>query len=387
MEDLSAALSLKYFDGRKEEPQLDRRDQSFSPRPSEVWNEYQRGALDLTLSGKSGRWEGMLMGYRNFGDHLFSDGWDSGDYTNGAILHACGSLFPANTLILGFDFRHQGGEVVSGPLAGKWDKKEYAVFFHDEHILMRRLNLTFGARYNDDEVAGGQFCPQVGLVWHLSAGGTLRGLVNKGFRSPQINELYIFPTHNMDLAPEIVWNYELGAHRRLFSAMELDLAGFLMKGENMIQLAPNGTSSKFSLQNAGQFEFRGLEASLTARPVEDFQVQASYTHLDPGTMTSGRPGDKVDLSLRWIRRRPALSCRGQYATNYYAQDGHAERIPDYFIWDAKLSYELLGGAQLFLAIDNLFDDSYTVYANLPGSSAGLYTMPRRRFTTGLSVRW
>ncbi len=385
-ERLGAALSLKVFDGRKEEPRLDRRDPKYSPQPSQVWNEYRRAALDLTVSKKIGPWKGMLKAYRNFGDHLFSDGWDSRDFTNGAVLHASGPLFPANALTLGFDFRHQGGQVVSGSLAGRWDKKEAALFFHDEHILMHRLILTFGARYNQDQQAGGQFCPQAGLVYHLNDSSILRGLVNKGFRAPQINELYIYPARNANLTPEIVWSYEVGVHRRIFTAMELDLSGYVMKGENLIQMVPSDSPApKFIFQNVLEFEFRGLEACLITRPAKNLQIQTCYAHLDPGEKTTGRPGDKLDLSLRWMWRRLAFSCHGQYVTDYYAQDDCEGRIPDYFIWDMKLSHELLHGWRVFLAVDNLFDDVYAIYANLPGSSAGLYTMPRRRFTMGLNL--
>ncbi len=94
----------------------------------------------------------------------------------------------------------------------------------------------------------------------------------------------------------------------------------------------------------------------------------------------------MDICLRCRRKKLALSTTGQYLTNYYAADERQQKIPDYFIWDVKMSYEVLHGLSAFLAVDNIFDDSYTVYANLPGSAAGLYTMPRRRFTTGLNFR-
>lgn len=386
-ENLGTSISAKYFDGRKEEPQLDSRDPNYSPEPSDVWNEYKRGAVSLAFTGKLARWEGMARGYVNFGDHLFSDGWDSEDYTNGAVLHASGPLFADNMLTMGFDFRHQGGKVLSEPFNGEWDKKEHAVFFHDEQILMNRFMLTFGARYNQDELAGGEFCPQAGLVYHLGEATILRGSVNKGFRAPQINELYIFPPHNEELKSEQVTSYEVGLDQRIIPGLNVNLVGYLMEGDNLIRMEKNDSPPPmFKFQNAGEFEFRGIEAGLNAQPVKGFQARISYTHLDPGEKTTGRPGDKVDICLRCRRKKLALSTTGQYVTNYYAADEKQQGIPDYFIWDVKMSYEVLHGLSAFLAVDNIFDDSYAVYANLPGSAAGLYTMPRRRFTTGLNFR-
>ena len=343
--------------------------------------------MDLTFSGKFGRREVIAKGYRNFGAHLFSDGWDSQDYTNGAVLHASGPLSPGNVLTLGFEFRHQGGEVRSGPLAGEWAKREHAFFFHDEQILMNRIILTCGARYNDNQVAGGEFCPQVGLASHLGDDTTFRGSVNKGFRAPQINELYIFPAHNEDLTSEVVWNYEVGLNRQIAPGLKLDLVGYLMKGENLIQLAVDDSGPSISkFQNSGEFEFRGMEANIHDQPVRNFQARVSYTHLDPGVDTTGRPGEKVDLSWRWILGRVTLSSTGQYVANYYAADGKEEPIPAYFVVDTKLSYQALSGLGIFWAIDNLFNEDYVTYANLPGNAAGLYAMPQRRWATGLSLR-
>ncbi len=382
---LEAAFSAKYFDGRKEEPQLDPGDVNYTPAPSLAWNEYRRGAVELTMNGKFGRWEGLLMGYRNFGDHLFSDGWDSEDVTNGAILHASGPVGPGNTLTLGLDVRHQGGQVFTPAFAGKWDKAEGAVFVHDEQVLLGRLILTLGARYNRDELAGGELCPQAGAVFHLGPKTILRGIINKGFRAPQINELYIFPPHNEALAAEVVWNYEIGLNRRLRPGVDLDVAVYRMDGKNLIETAANDNAPpKFIFKNIGEFHFRGLEAGLTIEPARRFEAKVSYTHLDPGGKTTGRPGDKVDVSARWTSQGIMLSAAGQYVTNYFAADHSEQPVPDYFVWDIKAGYEILSGLSAFLAVDNVLDDRYAIYANLPGSAAGLYTMPRRRATAGLT---
>jgi iron complex outermembrane receptor protein len=383
-ERIEAALSAKHFDGRKEEPQLDPRDVNYTAEHADAWNEYRRGAVELSLNSRLGRWEGHLMGYRNFGDHLFSDGWDSEDVTHGGILHVTGPVAPGNNLTLGFDARQQGGEVFTEAFAGRWDKTEAAVFAHDEQVLLDRFILTLGARYHHDEIAGGEFCPQAGLVFHMDEKTILRGLVNKGFRAPQINELFIFPPHNEDLEAEVVWNYEIGANRILWPGIAADVAVYRMDGSNLIEMAANESPPPmFLFQNIGEFRFQGLEAGLEIRPAEGFQARLGYTYLDPGKRTAGRPGNKVDIAARWTWNRILLSAAGQYVTRYYAADQSRQRVPDSFVMDLKVNYQVISGLRAFLAVDNLLDDTYAVYANLPGSAAGLYTMPRRRATAGL----
>ncbi len=381
-DNLETVLTGKYFDGHKEEPL---RATDPDTLVSETWNDYERGAVDLTLMGRWERWHGSVKVYRNFGEHEFSpnDGWHSRDFTNGVMLHGSGHLLAGNELTAGAEFRQQGGKKLATakqPRAGKWDKTEYAVFFHDEQILLGKLILTFGGRYNHDEVSGGVFCPQAGLVFHLGEGTILRGAVNKGFRSPQINEVYIFAPPNKPreyLKPEVVWNYEAGANQRITEGVYLDIVGFIMKGENLIQRG----------QNIGEFEFKGIETGLRTQISKGLSGRIYYTYLDPGEKTTGRPGDKVDLALRYARDRLAISLSGQYITDYFAGDSRKEPISDYLVANTKVSYKVIPGLQAFFAVDNILDKGYEIYADLPGGAAGLYSMPKRTFAIGMTTKF
>ncbi len=380
-DDLEAVLTGKYFTGHKEEPL--RATDPDTPA-SETWNDYKRGAVDLTLMGKWEKCDGLLKVYRNFGEHEFSDGWHSKDFTNGVVLNGSGSVFAGNELTLGAEFRQQGGERVS---KGEWDKTEYAVFFHDEQILLEKLILTFGARYNHDEIAGDVLCPQVGLVVHPREGTVLRGAVNKGFRAPQINELYLFPPSNTDLKSEEVWNYEVGLVQRIIEGVSIDLVGYRMKGENLIQKENVPGFPPFQFQNTGEFKFKGMEIGLRAQISKGLSGRIYYTYLDPGEKTTGRPGDKVDLALRYARDRLAISLSGQYVADYFAGDSRKEPISDYLVANTKLSYEVIPGLGAFLAVNNILDKGYEIYADLSGGAAGLYSMPKRTFAIGMTTKF
>ena len=376
---VQAILSSKYFEAQKEEPL---RATDPDTLISDVWNDYERGAVDLTFTGKWARWNGSLKLYRNFGEHEFSDGWHSKDFTNGVMLNSTGRLLVGNELTVGAEFRQQGGERLSAP-AGEWDKTEVAVFFHDEQILLSEWVLTFGARYNHDEFAGNVLCPQIGLVFHPREGTTLRGTVNKGFRAPQINELYLFPPSNIALESEEVWNYEVGITQRIVEGVDVDLAAYQMKGENLIQKEKHATPPPmFLFRNTGAFEFKGIEAGIRARIGDALSARLYYTYLDPGEKTKGRPGDKGDLGLRVAWKKLALSLSTQYVADYFAADDREELISNYLVADVGLSYEVIPGLRASLAVDNILNEKYEIYADLP-SGAGLYAMPQRTFTAGL----
>ncbi|MDP2755439.1 MAG: TonB-dependent receptor, partial [Nitrospirota bacterium] len=346
-------------------------------------NDYERGAIDLTLSGKWEKWNGLAKVYRNFGEHEFSDGWHSKDFTNGMVLHGSARLFTGNELTMGLELRQQGGKKLATakqPNSGEWDKTEYAVFFHDEQTLLEKLILTFGARYNYDDISGNDLSPQAGLVFHPIEGTIFRGTINKGFRSPQLNELYMFPPSNPDLKPERVWNYEVGINQRIVKGLYFDLVGFLMKGEGLIERDP--ITNKF--QNIGEFEFKGIEAGLNVQFNKELSGSIYYSYLNPGEKTTGRPGDKFDLVLMYTGNKLAASLSGQYVADYFAADKKQKPIGDYFVASAKVSYEIKRGIRPFLAVDNIFGEKYEIYADLPGAEAGLYAMPRTALTAGIS---
>lgn len=381
---MNAVVLAKYFDGYKEEPL---RATDPDTMVSDVWNDYERWAVDFTTTGRWQRYELMVKGYRNAGEHKFSDGWHSQDYTNGFMIQGTAGLLNNNKLTIGGDFRQQGGERI-GTDSIPWQKNEYGFFFHDEQMLFDRMILTFGARYNNDEVAGDDISPQVGCVLHVTDGTIIRGIINKGFRSPQINELYLFPASNTDLRPEIVWNYEVGLNQQLIKGFNIEGTGFLMKGENMIELVQNTEPPPmFIFDNAGTFEFRGFEIGIIAKYKNMVSVKIYHSYLDPQEKTTGRPKHKTDANVKFSFASFNCGLNGSYVTNYFAADSSQNPIDDYFIINTKLTYTLPFGLQPFFAVDNVLNQDYEIYANLPGAFAGLYRMPKRTYTIGAQYRF
>lgn len=371
---IETVLTGKYFKGYKEEPQ---------PADSGTWNDYERSAVDLTFGGK---WKDMgttLKFYRNRGHHLLSDGWHSKDFTNGATLALNGKLWAGNDLSGGVEYRIQGGQVLNGRETA-WDKSEYGVYLHDEQSIWEKVILVGGIRYNRDAVSGDMVCPQLGIVYHIGKYTTLRSSMNRGFRAPQINELYIFPSSNATLKPEVVHNYEIGLNHQLHPYLTVDLTAYRITGENLIQLESNPhPPPRFTQQNTGEFEFEGAELSIKTGMMERLSAELSYSYLDAGEDTKGRFGDKLDLKCHYQQRKYSLALIGQFVSDYFAEDNRKEGIPDFFVLNSKLTYHLLSGLKIFLAIDNVFDTEYELYVDIPGSGAGRYLMPPRSFTTGL----
>jgi len=379
-ERFQASFQGKYFDGKKYEAG------SIDVPLTDFWNDYERGAVDFSLSGKRDKDEVFLKLYRNFGHHRFSDGWHSRDYITGGVIRYTTRRIANNEMTLGTDFRILGGKSYNWP-KGEWDKKEVAVFIQDEHVLWRRFILSAGVRLHKDSLYGSEICPHVGLVYQLGEKTSLRGTINKGFCSPQLNELYMFPAANPELKPERVWNYEIGFKQKIARWLTLDGTFYQMKGSGLIETRPNVSPPPgFKFINTGEFTFKGAEFSLRA----DFNPNLSgllfYTYLDPGEKTRGRPGQKLDFSLRLREKSFYVSLQAQYVTDYFASDFSANPLPSYFLLNSRLIVNISSALELFLDINNIFDKDYRIYVDLPGIADGVYPMPGRNLNFGIKIK-
>jgi len=135
--------------------------------------------------------------------------------------------------------------------------------------------------------------------------------------------------------------------------------------------------------NSGKFDFRGAELSLMADLARNLSGRVFYTYLDPKDRTKGRPGQKVDMSLRLSTDRMFVALAGQYVTDYYAADRSLDRIPSYIVLNARADVRLSKVLSVFIEANNLFDADYRIFADLSGTAAGLYLMPGRNLSLGL----
>ncbi len=369
-------LFSKYFDGIKHEPKRTCDPDTLIPT---AWNWYKRGAFDLTLTADWQITELLLKFYRNFGNHEFSDGWKSTDYTNGTIFHIKKELFKNYFLMTGVEFREQGGEKLSEPYK-KCSKKEYAGFVFNDIKITQWFGITYGIRYNYDEFSKGCLSFTAGNVFNLSSKTYLHTNISKGFRSPQLNELCLFPPSNENLKPEMVWNYEVGLGQKLTSNIGFDVTGYLMKGKDLIEFNPE--TSKF--ENIGEFTFKGIEFSCRLEN-HLLNFYLSYSYLDPGEKTRGRMKHKLN-TLTEIKtfKNVRVSISGKWVSKYYASDNHENRINDFFVLNSKIKYQITKTIQLFFACDNLLDKKYEMYVDIPGGKAGTYLMPPRTLSAGVS---
>ncbi|HTW92171.1 MAG TPA: TonB-dependent receptor [bacterium] len=387
--DFSSAFRLdftgKYYTGVKHEPKL-----ATAPDTAVAtgWNKYDRAGLDLTGTLGSETFGGFAKVYRTFGMNLFdpTDGWHSTDYTDGVIIHGQRRFAFGNLVQAGLEGSLLSGTWIQSDTAKPtWDRQQAGVFAQDEQTL-GPVTANAGLRYEYDDISGPILCPKFGVVGHASDNTTVRANVGRGFRYAPLNYTSVFPPKNESLKPEVSWNYELGVNQRVAEGLSADLAGFILRGSNLIDVAyVPGRVPPVEFQNKGSFAFRGIEAGLQLR-TGPWRGNISYTFTDFGVNTLDRPGSKLDVSAGATIKRLDLDLTFQHVARYFAADSSQSPIPAYYTFNLRAEYGLLSWLGVFASVENLLNRSYDEYVNVPGSQAGLYRMPGRSLSVGLKLK-
>ena len=379
----SLIFEAKQFQGLKHEPEV-RTQMGGMKYGNNYWEDYHRNSYQLNFDKFFSRGHLTIRGYRNDGDHKFSDGWHSKDSLTGAMANYDWEIGDDNLLKIGADYKQQEGELLSQKAGGvmqlgSWTMYEYAFYALDKHNFTDKLTAVAGVRYNNNEISGEQFIPRAGLEYNFTESFLVKGLYSKGFRSPYLNELYLVPPRNKNLKAEIVDNYEIGTEFKKDDFI-FNVTGFVMKGDNLIQKVP-------PLKNVGEYEFKGIELYLSYIFNNFIDAQAGYTYFDAGEHTQGRPQDKIDLNVNFKINKWALALNGMYVGNYYSQDKKAKRLDDFTVVSAKLSYEVTDNIKLFVNGENLTNQEYEIFLDRDADNYPITKMPGAAVYFGTQIKF
>jgi outer membrane cobalamin receptor len=343
------------------------------------WLDIRRGTSGLSLENRNGRVAGATKLFMNFGRHEMHSGFYSRDHTVGMQVHQ-GLIFDGGrTLTLGADVKRFGGAAEnrsSGPDWGSHRVGEQGVFGILHQPLPAGVVATGGLRLNNHSVYGSELSPQLGVAVPVSQSTTVRASSARGFRSPTIRELYLFPAPNPDLQPERAWNNEISVLQRLGTLAALEVAVFRLEGSNLIQTS--GSFPNLVLSNSGAFVHRGAEVALSLAPISGASIDVSYGYLDSGEQTVAHPEHQLHASARYTFRGLTGSLGAQHVAGMYAADGAQLRLPAYTVVNGRFAIPVAGRATAYLSAENLLDERYEMLAGYP--------MPGRVLSIGAFVR-
>jgi iron complex outermembrane receptor protein len=341
------------------------------------WVDITRGSAGISVENHSAATQGALKAFFNWGIHDIFDGFHSTDNNLGFQLYQGTELFEGNTSTIGIDYRHYGG-IAANRLTkldyGEHFVNEFSAYLLTQQKLLEALDASAGVRLNRHSLFGWETVPQVGLAFQASSSTTIKATTSKGFRSPTIRELYLFPAPTPTLEPERMWNYEIGVLQRIGTRGSVEVTGFVAEGSNII--LTTGFYPNLKLSNSGVFTHRGIELSGEAALKQDLDLDITYTYLDPGDQTNANPKHKIHLGGT-ARLNPLTASVGfQYVSKLYGADFSGKPLPDYALLDARITTTVMPGLSAHIAGENLLDRKYQILYDYP--------MPGRTVFVGLN---
>ncbi|WP_022663187.1 TonB-dependent receptor [Paucidesulfovibrio longus] len=244
-----------------------------------------------------------------------------------------------------------------------------------------------GVRFYAHNKFDGETAPNLGLVLgyadteaHVS---TSRGVVYPG------HDAIVLGWGNWEeLKPETVEHLEAGLSQRFGRFAQADATYFHDKGRNRYVFG--GAWPNFVWTNTEHYDISGWEFSLSVTPVEYFSVFAGLTTQEatpedmpyvPETTISG------GFSWRFLEQF-TLNMDCQYVDEMYVLkqtrrtgNTNTEKVDSHFVTNARIGWdfqsEIIGGGELYLAVENLFDERYAYKPD--------YTMPGINGTVGVKL--
>jgi len=298
----------------------------------------------------------------------------------------------------GGEIRNEGifSNVLGKPLnepIGKYTKSDNRTntgYFLEHTYIHKGLTLNAGvlANYNSSFETQFEFFPNINLAYWLTNHLKAFASWNNATRMPTFTDLYYSdPTHegNPNLQPEKSESFELGV-KYAQSWMNASLTGFYTNGNNLIDwIKENADDPVWKSQNLTTINNTGLEANVSLLlqkmipALTSTRLNLGYMHINQtkksGDYYSGYVMDylrhkftaglshpvykglSADWQFRWQKREGTYT---KYENGNYLE----ETYPAFALLDVKVNWKI-NSMNIYLSINNLFNQSYYDLGNLP----------------------
>lgn len=364
-----------------------------------------RGTTSFALENHHEKTSGALRVFYNWGNHEVNDGYKPGgtprsylfrsdDHNTGVLLYQSFRLVEGNTFTAGIDYKNWGGHAWNDSINGKKgeliDKSvnEVAGYVIMQQDLFDMLSINAGVRYEHNSVFGGEWVPQAGLTVRPFEGNVIRASFSKGFRSPNIREMYMWGAANDELKPENMLNYEVAVGQSFLDGrLYGEVTAFFIDGKNMIEsvsIVP-GQTYPMKNRNVGTFTNKGIELEGRYQILGNLSMDMNYSYLHTSKALLAAPAHKLNVGATYSPGRFTFNANVQSVYDLYVRlENPANKISEvkenYTVLNARAAYRFDSrdkGLNLFVKGENLTATRYTINYGFP--------MPKAVFMGGIDV--
>ena len=247
------------------------------------------------------------------------------------------------------------------------------------------LELVVGARYDNYESYGSELSPKGSLSWAYSDSGNLKFSVGKGFKAPNLSQLYSPPWSispfivyqgNPDLEAETLWSYQVSLEQQLADRrFSFRITPYFTDADNFITSVRmpdpiNRGGQIMTPKNVDEVEIMGADAEFNYRPLNNLQFFLSYNYNETrdaktDDILDGYPRNNAALGLRTRHRLAdtwnlsgsyAIRYRGEYTSTSWGAPPITETVGDYWYHTLRAVLDWNDTLSFTLDLSNLFDE-------------------------------
>lgn len=341
------------------------------------WMHISRGYVGASLENDFGISQGGVRLTYNFGHNELSPfynnfSWISNDHLAAINLYQTLALFKDNSIALGIDIQENGGTASNAfTNFGTQSLRDYAGYVSVQQTLLGTLLANAGVRYAHNNYFGDIVVPQAGLNYQLDQETTFRASVGKGYRAPQVFELFQLTPTVPTLKPEELWSYEIGASHTFGHTAVVDIAGFINDVTNTI------IDQWYSMQtfNSGGSHYGGVEGSMQWFITNELKAIANYSFTDIAEQTVSVPKQKAYVNAEYRWNLLTISMGAHVVRSIYGLDNTFAivKLPDYTNMGFRITAQVTSKTSVSISARNLLNESYqTIYGYpMPGRTASV----------------
>lgn len=291
-----------------------------------------------------------------------------------------------------YPIRYYGDLRYTSPLGKKHVRSVLGIYGQHQFKPIEPITITTGLRYDRYTKFGTSVSPRLGLVYQPQEKTAFKLLYGKAFRVPTLVETdltnYPILRGNPDLEPEhsktweFVWVQNIGH-------TNLSLSYFDVKMTNFVKVQAIRANTR-TFANGGKEKSRGLELEINSELTPNLLLRGTYTHFIEIPDRSFRESmNLASIILNYNKGKWNFNVHANWQDDkhyrYITKTNRAlKTLPDFFLLNTKISYQLTADTKLFTHISNALNNDYytpSQSVNIPNG------VPNRGRQIEIGINW
>lgn len=340
-------------------------------------------------------WTSHILNYKNE-----DPSWPTDDETTNDIFgidfQKSFSLGERNLITFGGNYKYENVDVFDkinnqSRIGGERTRDNYGIFIQNETEL-EKFMLTIGLRWDDNSAYGSFLSPKISTLYKIKEKTNLRFSAGSSFRAPSFGDLYWYEDWgwgmglfgNPDLKVEKGKTFDFGIEHLFNNNFLTRINVFYTKTKDLIKWT-EVSNYRWEAKNIGRAEIKGAELEVLLKPYKFFEIGMNYTYTDGKNEILDKyltytPKNKISLILNYKNDKGFKWCTDlNFVDKVYTDENNTKTLDDYFVVNTTISKEIGKRYELFLKVNNLFDEKYQTIRDYP--------MPQRSVIGGVKIKF